>query len=52
MSRSANMHLSGVLGIYPAELCFRKPYDHTLFISALLWVERRIILEYALPLPP
>lgn len=52
MSRSAIMHFSGVLGIYPTELCFRKPYDYTPFISALLWVGRLIILEYALPLAP
>jgi hypothetical protein len=52
MNRSAIMHFSGVLGIYPTELCFRKSYDYTLFISALLWVGRLIILEYALPLAP
>lgn len=52
MSRSAIMHFSGVLGIHPTELCFRKPYDYTPFISALLWVGRLIILEYALPLAP
>jgi hypothetical protein len=52
MSRSAIMNFSGVLGIHPTELCFRKPYDYTPFISALLWVGRLIILEYALPLAP
>ena len=52
MNRSAIMHFSGVLGIHPTELCFRKPYDYTPFISALLWVGRLIILEYALPLTP
>ncbi|KAH6612382.1 hypothetical protein C7974DRAFT_444959 [Boeremia exigua] len=45
MSRSAIMNFSGVLGIHPTELCFRKPYDYTPFISALLWVGRLIILE-------
>jgi hypothetical protein len=50
MSRSAIMHFSSVLGIYPTELCFCTPYDNTLFVSALLWVGRLIILEYALPL--
>ncbi|OAL42613.1 hypothetical protein IQ07DRAFT_525792 [Pyrenochaeta sp. DS3sAY3a] len=45
VSRSAIMHFSGVLGIHPTELCFRKPYDYTPFISALLWVGRLIILE-------
>ena len=48
MNRSAILHFSGVLGIYPTELCFRKPYDYTLFILALLWVGRLVILEYAL----
>lgn len=52
MSRSAIVNFSGVLGIYPTELCFRKPYDYTPFISALLWVGRLIVLEYALPLAP
>lgn len=52
MNRSAIMHFSGVLGIHPTELCFRKPYDYTPFISALLWVGRLIILKYALPLAP
>jgi hypothetical protein len=52
MSCSAIMNFSSVLGIHPTELCFRKPYDYTPFISALLWVGRLIILEYALPLAP
>jgi hypothetical protein len=52
MNCSAIMHFSGVLGIHPIELCFRKPYDYTLFISALLWVGRLVILEYALLLRP
>jgi hypothetical protein len=45
---SAIMHFSGVLGIHSTELCFRKLYDYTPFISALLWVGRLVILEYAL----
>jgi hypothetical protein len=44
------MNFSSVLGIYPTELCFCKPYNYTLFILALLWVGRLIILKYALPL--
>ena len=52
MNRSAIMHFSGVLGIHPTELSFRHPYDYTPFISALLWVGRLIILEYALPVAP
>jgi hypothetical protein len=50
MSCSAIMNFSGVLGIHPTELCFCKPYDYTPFTSALLWVGRLIILEYALSL--
>ncbi|KAF1828643.1 hypothetical protein BDW02DRAFT_614859 [Decorospora gaudefroyi] len=45
MNRSAIMHFSGVLGIHPTELCFRKPYDYTPFILALLWVGRLVVLE-------
>lgn len=52
MSYSAIMNFSGVLGIYPIELCFYKPYNYTLLISALLWVGRLILLKYALPLAP
>ncbi|PVH90791.1 hypothetical protein DM02DRAFT_507158, partial [Periconia macrospinosa] len=52
MHRNAIVHFSGVLGIHPTELAFRKPYDYTPFLSALLWVGRLIILEYALPLAP
>lgn len=52
MDRNAIVHFSGVLGIHPIELCFRKPYDYTPYLSALLWVGRLILLEYALPLTP
>jgi hypothetical protein len=52
MSRSAIPYFSGVLAIYPTEVCFCKPSDYTPFISALLWVGRLILLEYALPLTP
>ena len=51
-NRSAILHFFSVLGIYPTELCFRKPDNYTPFISALLWVGRLIILEYALLLAP
>jgi hypothetical protein len=50
MHRNAIVHFSGVLGINPTELCFKKPYDYTPYLSALIWVGRLIILEYALPL--
>ncbi|KAF1347193.1 hypothetical protein EJ07DRAFT_169869 [Lizonia empirigonia] len=36
MSHSAIINFSSVLGIHPTELYFRKPYDYTPFISALL----------------
>ena len=49
MHQNAIVHFSGVLGIHPSELCFRKPYDYTPYLSALIWVGRLIILEYALP---
>ena len=52
MHRNAIVHFSGVLGIHRTELAFRKPYDYTPFLSALIWVGRLIILEYALPLAP
>jgi hypothetical protein len=50
MERNAIVHFSGVLGIYPTELAFRTAYDYTPYLSALIWVGRLIILEYALPL--
>jgi hypothetical protein len=50
MHRNAIVHFSGVLGIHPTELCFKKPYDYTPYLSALIWVGRLVILEYALPL--
>jgi hypothetical protein len=46
----AIVHFSGVLGVYPYELAYRTAYDYTLYLSALLWVGRLIVLEYALPL--
>jgi hypothetical protein len=52
MDHNAIVHFSGVLGIHQTELCFRKPYADTPFVSALLWVGRLIILEYALPVSP
>lgn len=50
MERNAMVNFSGVLGIHPTELRFRRAYDYTPYVSALLWVGRLIILEYALPL--
>ena len=50
LERKAIVHFSGVLGIHPYELAYRTAYDYTPYLSALLWVGRLIILEYALPL--
>jgi hypothetical protein len=50
MHCNAIVYFSGVLGINPTELCFKKLYDYTLYLLALIWVGRLIILEYALPL--
>lgn len=45
----AIVHFSGVLGIHPYELAFRTAYDYTPYLSALIWIGRLVILEYALP---
>lgn len=50
--QSAIIHFSGVLGIHPYELAFRDTYDYTLYLSALIWVGRLLLLEYALPQQP
>jgi hypothetical protein len=50
LERKAIIHFSGVLGIYLYELAYRTAYDYTPYLSALLWIGRLIILEYALPL--
>ena len=47
--QSAVVHYSGVLGIHPYELAFRDAYDYTPYLSALIWVGRLLLLEYALP---
>ncbi|PVH90790.1 hypothetical protein DM02DRAFT_547108 [Periconia macrospinosa] len=43
-------HFSGVLGIHPYKLTLRTAYDYTPYLSALIWVGRLVLLEYALPL--
>jgi hypothetical protein len=45
----ALIHFSGVLGIHPYKLTLRTAYDYTPYLSALIWVGRLVILEYALP---
>ena len=49
---TAIAHFSGVLGIHPSEYAFRTAYSYTPFLSALIWVGRLVILEYALPKQP
>ncbi|PVH90622.1 hypothetical protein DM02DRAFT_636685 [Periconia macrospinosa] len=43
-------HFSGVLGIHPYKLTLHTAYDYTPYLSALIWVGRLVLLEYALPL--
>jgi len=52
MARNAILHFSGVLGIHPHELVYRRAYDYTPYLSALIWTGRLVILEYSLPLRP
>ena len=52
METKAVVHFSGVLGIHPNELAFRSAYDYTPYLSAMIWVGRLVVLEYALPLRP
>ena len=52
LETKAVVHFSGVLGIHPNELAFRTAYDYTPYLSAMIWVGRLVILEYALPLRP
>jgi hypothetical protein len=46
----AIIHFSGVLGIHPSELAYCTAYNYTLYLAALIWIGRLVILEYALPL--
>lgn len=52
LGKTAIANYSGVLGIHPIELSFRRAYSYTPFLSALLWIGRLILLEYAIPLRP
>ena len=45
----AVIHFSGVLVIHPYKLTLRTAYDYTPYLSAMIWVERLVILEYAPP---
>jgi hypothetical protein len=48
LESKAIVHFSRVLGIHPYELAYCTAYDYTLYLSALLWVGRLLVLEYAL----
>jgi hypothetical protein len=50
MESCAIVHFSGVLGIHPRELMYRRAYDYTPYLSVLIWLSRLMILEYSLPL--
>lgn len=50
METCALVHFTGVLGIHPQELAYRTAYAFTPALSALIWIGRLILLEYALPL--
>jgi hypothetical protein len=52
LKRTPVANFLGVLGIDPSTLAFRKPYNDTTNLSALIWVGRLLLLEYALPLRP
>jgi hypothetical protein len=49
LGAKALIHFSGVLGINPYKLTLRTAYGYTPYLSALIWVGRLVILEYALP---
>jgi hypothetical protein len=50
LEENAIVHFSGVLGIHPHDLVYRRASDYTPLVSALIWLGRLIIFEYALPL--
>ncbi len=50
LQSTAIARFSGILGIHPHEFSFRRAYDYTPLLSALIWVGQLLFLEYALPL--
>ena len=50
VEHTAVARFSGVLGIHPTELNFRTAYTYTPLLSAMIWIGRLVLLEYALPL--
>ncbi|KFZ25502.1 hypothetical protein V502_00026, partial [Pseudogymnoascus sp. VKM F-4520 (FW-2644)] len=50
METFALVHFTGVLGIHPRELAYQTAYGFTPTLSAMAWIGRLILLEYALPL--
>jgi hypothetical protein len=52
LESTAVAQFSGVLEIHPVEHAFRRAYDYTPLLSALIWIGRALLVEYALPLEP
>lgn len=52
LERNPVVHFPGVLGIHPHDLVYRRAYDYTPYLAALIWLGRSMMLEYALPLLP
>lgn len=50
LESTAVARFSGILGIHPEEHAFRRAYDYTPLLSALIWIGRALLVEYALPL--
>ena len=50
LGSTAIARFSGILGIHPHEFSFRRAYDYTPLLSALIWMGQLLFLEYALPL--
>lgn len=50
LESTAIARFSGILGIHPYEFSFRRAYDYTPLLSALIWVGQLLFLEYAIPL--
>ncbi|OBT97665.1 hypothetical protein VE01_04423 [Pseudogymnoascus verrucosus] len=44
------VHFTGVLGVHRRALAYKSAYSYTPMLSALIWVGRLLLLEYALPL--
>lgn len=52
LESTAIARFSGILGVHPTEFNFRTAYTYTPRLSALIWIGRLVLLEYALPSRP